>query len=321
MCVSFGWRTFCFGEEDSDIKTTPTTINNLRRKEPLMKKIFCILFVVVFIITFVGCTTSTNYTAEPCEHKGEWITSTQPGCESSGKETFTCEICGDIQTRSIEALGHQYTSTTTESTCLIEGSEMFTCSVCGYSIKNALAKKDHSYKFQNDGADVCEFCGNRTYRTVCVSTLTKIYENLKAPETAKINGIYVMETLWENEPNVAVVIDVSAQNSLNAFTRKDFLCLIKDKKMYFDVCENLQRQYTYNQEQADYYSRKSETAYKATDSMDYLMESLDYLGKATEYLDQLTSAETLIYKVKVNSATIDQNEIIEIAKYNSDIFN
>lgn len=63
------------------------------------------------------------------------ITRTEPTCTASGKEEKTCKRCGDIQTRTLQALGHAYTPETTkvlqEQTATRDGYISQTCTRCG----------------------------------------------------------------------------------------------------------------------------------------------------------------------------------------------
>ncbi len=71
--------------------------------------------------------------AEPHEHAfGDWVTTTEPTCTEEGVETRTCE-CGETETRTVAALGHDYVAVVTPPTETEQGYTTHTCSRCGDS--------------------------------------------------------------------------------------------------------------------------------------------------------------------------------------------
>lgn len=63
---------------------------------------------------------------------GDWSVSIQPGCTQTGVETRTCTACGDVDSRSVAAAGHTYTSETHPATCVQYERIEYTCSDCGH---------------------------------------------------------------------------------------------------------------------------------------------------------------------------------------------
>lgn len=69
------------------------------------------------------------------EHVGKWIEAVGPTCTVQGSEKRTCSICGQVETREIDALGHDYDEgiQTNESTIAHTGEITYNCKRCGYS--------------------------------------------------------------------------------------------------------------------------------------------------------------------------------------------
>ena len=69
------------------------------------------------------------------EHKWKEVRVTKaPGCETEGRKSWSCEMCGEKFTEELLALGHAYPETWTvrkAATCLEDGVEYRTCSRCG----------------------------------------------------------------------------------------------------------------------------------------------------------------------------------------------
>ena len=67
---------------------------------------------------------------------GGWTTTQQPDCDTTGIKTRTCSACGHVDSASIDANGHSYTSKTFSATCQEYERIEYTCSICGdhYSV-------------------------------------------------------------------------------------------------------------------------------------------------------------------------------------------
>ncbi|MDE7086811.1 MAG: DUF285 domain-containing protein, partial [Clostridia bacterium] len=95
-------------------------------------------------------TGGTYYTEkQECEH--DWqLTSTDPaGCTTTGTEHYTCSICSETKTETIEATGHSYGAWVdkTAATCLGDKVQERTCSGCGNKQTQTVAntKLGHLY--------------------------------------------------------------------------------------------------------------------------------------------------------------------------------
>ena len=86
---------------------------------------------------------------------GEWVTVTAAACTAGGEQTRTCARCGEKETKTLDALGHDYVSAVTAPTCTEAGCTTYTCSRCGDSyVGDEVASLGHEYQ---DG--VCTRCG------------------------------------------------------------------------------------------------------------------------------------------------------------------
>ena len=82
-----------------------------------------------------------NKTSKPtpaeCKHQyGNWTVTKKATCTVKGTEQRKCNLCGKIETRSINATGHKYVNKTIAPTSTTKGYTLHTCSVCGYSYKD-----------------------------------------------------------------------------------------------------------------------------------------------------------------------------------------
>ena len=98
------------------------------------------------VITAPTCTEG-GYTTYTCSHCGdsyvedetaplghsfgEWTVTTAPTCTDKGIETRTC-VCGETETREVDALGHDYEAEVIEPTETEQGYTKHTCKVCGH---------------------------------------------------------------------------------------------------------------------------------------------------------------------------------------------
>ncbi|MBQ4565844.1 MAG: leucine-rich repeat protein, partial [Oscillospiraceae bacterium] len=60
----------------------------------------------------------------------EGVVTTQPTCEEPGVKTFTCTLCGAVDTEAVPPTGHSYTETVVPPTCLEQGYTVHRCA-CG----------------------------------------------------------------------------------------------------------------------------------------------------------------------------------------------
>ncbi len=83
---------------------------------------------------------------EPHEHTfGEWQVVTAATCAEEGQEQRLCE-CGETETRTIAATGHNYTETLVAPTCTEQGYTLHTCTNCEHTYTdNEIAALGHEF--------------------------------------------------------------------------------------------------------------------------------------------------------------------------------
>ena len=75
---------------------------------------------------------------------GEWEVTTEPTCTEDGEETRTCSRCDAIETRPVDALGHDY-SAVNSATCTEAGVKTSTCSRCNDTYTEDAPALGHDY--------------------------------------------------------------------------------------------------------------------------------------------------------------------------------
>lgn len=86
-------------------------------------------------------------------------TTKRPTCLENGEKTYKCTVCGETETKSLQATDHQYTITqSTPVSCTEDGYVKKTCSVCG-DVKEETKKGGHRYE-----GGGCEKCGAYQYK-------------------------------------------------------------------------------------------------------------------------------------------------------------
>ena len=74
------------------------------------------------------------------------VITTEPTCTERGEKTFTCTICGNTNTKKVNATGHRYGAykVVKEPTSKRKGLKSKTCSVCGKIVYEAIPKTNFS---------------------------------------------------------------------------------------------------------------------------------------------------------------------------------
>lgn len=76
------------------------------------------------------------YEKEVAHKYGSWTTVKKATCTIGGTEQRKCSICGNIETRTVNATGHKYVNKVVAPTTTQKGYTIHTCSVCGYNYKD-----------------------------------------------------------------------------------------------------------------------------------------------------------------------------------------
>jgi len=92
------------------------------------------------------CNNGCGYTRTITHSYGDWVVTTEPGCETTGVKTKTCSVCGDEQIQTVSATGHNYESVVTDPTCEAGGYTTYTCSECNDTYTaDEVAATGHKY--------------------------------------------------------------------------------------------------------------------------------------------------------------------------------
>ena len=113
---------------------------------------------------------------------GEWETVVAPTCTQKGSESRKCSVCGEEETREIDALGHKFEDSwtvTKEATCTQAGSEERICTVCGGNEEGGKETREIKAKGHKFGK---EWTVVRTASAGMPSLKVKYCENCKGEE-------------------------------------------------------------------------------------------------------------------------------------------
>ena len=112
--------------------------------------------VILSLMVHDNDTLTLSYVIDSCTHNYTSQITTEPTCSSNGVRTFTCSICSDTYTETIEAFGHSYFSATTSNpTCEKDGVKTYTCSNCNHSYTEVIPATGHNYV-----GGKCNNCGS-----------------------------------------------------------------------------------------------------------------------------------------------------------------
>lgn len=113
---------------------------------------------------------------------GEWEQTVAPTCTQKGSESRKCSVCGEEETREIDALGHKFEDSwtvTKEATCTQAGSEERICTVCGGNEEGGKETREIKAKGHKFGK---EWTVVRTASAGMPSLKVKYCENCKGEE-------------------------------------------------------------------------------------------------------------------------------------------
>ncbi len=129
-----------------------------------------------------------SYTEATGHSFGDWVVTTEPGCTEAGEETRTCH-CGEIERRSVEALGHDYEAEVIEPSCTEGGYTVHTCWRCGdsyvdsyteatgHSFGSWVVTTEPSCTEEGEETRTCH-CGETQKRPVAPYCPSSIYEDV-----------------------------------------------------------------------------------------------------------------------------------------------
>ncbi|MBR4100114.1 MAG: CHAP domain-containing protein [Clostridia bacterium] len=126
-----------------------------------------------------------SFTTGGSHSYGAWSVTKSASCTVAGKQSRKCKGCSKTETKTITALGHNYSSAytvDTNATCGKDGIKSKHCSRCGSktSITTILATNDHTYSNKCDST--CNVCGKSR-------TITHSYKTTTEKATTSKSGI------------------------------------------------------------------------------------------------------------------------------------
>ena len=121
---------------------------------------------------------------------GDWKTTKAATCTATGTKTKTCSVCGKVETQTIKALGHKYSTTWTTdkaATCGAAGSKSHHCTRCGakkdvtaipatgkHDFNNWKTTKAATYTATGTKTKTCKVCKKTETATIAKLTLAKV---------------------------------------------------------------------------------------------------------------------------------------------------
>ena len=116
-------------------------------------------------------------TTEKLPHAYTSKITTAPTCTETGVKTFTCSVCGEAYTTSLNATGHTIVTVDAKApTCTEIGNEAYEyCLVCDYTTYKEIPSTGHTIVTVNAKAPTCTEVGNEAYEycSVCDYTTYK----------------------------------------------------------------------------------------------------------------------------------------------------
>ena len=144
-----------------------------------------------------------------CEHAyGEWVEITPASCTEDGSRERVCTICGNKETETINAIGHQWNeayTTDKEATCTEDGSESHHCTVCGISDTTTavvIPAKGHKMTKTDGNEATCTKAGNKEYWTC--SRCNKLFSDASGTEETTLEATVIPAKghVWAEEYTV-----------------------------------------------------------------------------------------------------------------------
>lgn len=121
----------------------------MKTKNRLLASVLCLLMVVFCVVGLTACG------GDKCTHQwGEWSTTTNATCTEAGTQERKCAECGEPETSTIDALGHDWN----EATC----STPKTCKNCSATEGVSLGHTPNADDGDCTTAIACSVCGEVT---------------------------------------------------------------------------------------------------------------------------------------------------------------
>lgn len=153
-CTAGGFTTYtCSRCNDSYVADTVEALGHTpgeafeeNRVEPSCTEVG--VYDTVTVCTVCGTELSNVHTelAALGHDWSEWQRTAEPTCTEAGEDSRSCGRCHETETRSVEALGHDYQAVVTAPTCTEGGFTTYTCSRCNDSyVSDQVDALGHDY--------------------------------------------------------------------------------------------------------------------------------------------------------------------------------
>ena len=112
---------------------TAMLINIIWKGIPDMKQHRHLFLKTLFLAMLTLCLATLLVSCGECDHQwGEWTVSQAPSCEATGTQERVCSACGEAQSQTVSATGHQFDTYVScgDATCQSDGTESATCAHC-----------------------------------------------------------------------------------------------------------------------------------------------------------------------------------------------
>ena len=132
---------------------------------------------------------SATFTVTVSHKAGDWTVTKNATCTESGTKVKKCTVCGTVlETQTIAATGHSYTSKVVAPTCTAQGYTLHTCSKCGHNYKDTYTNAlGHDYKLTSEKAATCTADGQKVYKcSRCSETKTETVKATGHSYTTKV---------------------------------------------------------------------------------------------------------------------------------------
>ena len=215
-----------------------------------------------------GGDTPSQQSGDSSEHKhayGEWTQTKAPTCTEKGEEQQVCE-CGDVKTRSINALGHDWGewAVKTAATCTQDGVEERVCKRegCGQKEERAV-KAAHQFGAETDV--IKTGTSDIDYKTAFCS----VDNAIKISFPTEVGGVYAGTTRKSNTPTGYTKLNGNGSISwtLNLAGTKGYI-----GKMYHMACMDA---YTSNSEKTYGYYTTSSSSTRADGNFKFYVNGIE----------------------------------------------
>lgn len=145
-----------------------------------------------YICDECGDTYKDNYTDALGHSWGAWKEITPAECEIEGQEERTCSVCGEVETRVIPALGHDYVDSIVEPDCDDGGYTLHTCRRCGHTYRDNYTDPTGLHNWSDWNIEIPPDCTVEGTQTCTCEDCGKVISE-RIPKTDHILGDWIID--------------------------------------------------------------------------------------------------------------------------------